>query len=282
MANVFVPAPVPPFPEATVDCDRCRECDFPTYDATLLKSIDFDVDLYGNVKPFEVHLCIATGKHDWRHTIEEEPQSGALAIHETLQANTGPLSAKERIVVTNTSLEPERETLVAGGADITVLSKAWVRVRNVTTDQMQAFVDRFVLDRPTTSIGLTRQLEVQSLPHRAVVLICSHNRRDARCGKTAPILHETFEEVLRERNLFYDPDEHESSDLVQVEYCSHVGGHKFAGNVLIYRRYEADDATRVESVWYGRVMPKHVPLIVDYTILHGEVLRPLLRGGMRW
>jgi (2Fe-2S) ferredoxin len=34
------------------------------------------------------------------------------------------------------------------------------------------------------------------------------------------------------------------------------------------------------SVWYGRVSPREVESIVTNTIVGGEVLAPLLRGGM--
>ncbi|KAG6911634.1 hypothetical protein DXG01_007884 [Tephrocybe rancida] len=54
---------------------------------------------------------------------------------------------------------------------------------------------------------------------------------------------------------------------------SHIGGHKFAGNCVIY-------TPQGSSVWYGRVSPHEVEPIVVNTIIHGLVLAPLLRGGL--
>ncbi|KAI6047120.1 Sucrase/ferredoxin-like-domain-containing protein [Pisolithus marmoratus] len=54
---------------------------------------------------------------------------------------------------------------------------------------------------------------------------------------------------------------------------SHVGGHKFAGNVIIYTPAGA-------SVWYGRVTSHHVESIVKNTVIGGCVLPPILRGGL--
>ncbi|KAL5508216.1 hypothetical protein ACEPAH_5835 [Sanghuangporus vaninii] len=54
---------------------------------------------------------------------------------------------------------------------------------------------------------------------------------------------------------------------------SHIGGHKFAGNVIIY-------FPQGSSVWYGRVTPHEVHAIVHHTILGGKVLPQLLRGGL--
>lgn len=51
---------------------------------------------------------------------------------------------------------------------------------------------------------------------------------------------------------------------------SHIGGHKFAGNVIVYPG----------GIWYGRVQPCHVPAIIDETCVKGEVLQPLLRGSI--
>jgi hypothetical protein len=54
---------------------------------------------------------------------------------------------------------------------------------------------------------------------------------------------------------------------------SHMGGHKYAGNCIIY-------TPQGSSVWYGRVTTHEVESIVVNTILGGLVLPPLLRGGM--
>ena len=63
---------------------------------------------------------------------------------------------------------------------------------------------------------------------------------------------------------------------------SHVGGHKFAGVVVIYRKF-FDLKTRrleVQGIWLGRIEPRHVPLIVEHTVAHGRVWPELLRGGI--
>jgi hypothetical protein len=66
---------------------------------------------------------------------------------------------------------------------------------------------------------------------------------------------------------------------IQVFGCSHVGGHKYAGNVVIYRPQWK------QGVWYGRVQPKDIPLIIEKTVLEGKVLGRFWRGGLpsgRW
>lgn len=55
------------------------------------------------------------------------------------------------------------------------------------------------------------------------MFICGHGGRDKRCGIIGPLLREQFAREFFRRCLDGD-----------VELISHIGGHKFAGNVIIY------------------------------------------------
>ncbi|GKD63800.1 probable amino acid permease 7 isoform X1 [Tanacetum coccineum] len=57
------------------------------------------------------------------------------------------------------------------------------------------------------------------------VFVCAHNSRDKRCGVCGPPLIEKFNEEIGVRGL---------KDQVFVSACSHVGGHKYSGNLTIY------------------------------------------------
>ena len=69
-----------------------------------------------------------------------------------------------------------------------------------------------------------------------------------------------------------------------VSLISHVGGHKWAGNVIIYfppdHRIPNGGVSELAGtgVWYGRVQPKHVEGIVEETIRRGRLIGELLRG----
>lgn len=66
-----------------------------------------ELPLYGGVRPFSVHICCATGRDDWAHTIEDvkgsiaQQVAGALKTHEVL------LSTKDRVVLSNISVDPK-------------------------------------------------------------------------------------------------------------------------------------------------------------------------------
>lgn len=70
-----------------------------------------------------------------------------------------------------------------------------------------------------------------------------------------------------------------------VASISHIGGHAFAGNVVIYipKQWKLRDRNVYsplagKGIWYGRVEPRHVWGIVEETIQKGRIIEELLRG----
>lgn len=126
-----------------------------------------------------------------------------------------------------------------------------------------------------------------------LVLICGHGGRDERCGKLGPILREEFEEKLQRQNvaLLHEAPVPEAAEIntevegyvptARVGMISHIGGHKWAGNVIIYipPSFSANPLAG-KGIWYGRVEPQHVEGIVGKTIMDGKVIKELFRGGI--
>ena len=127
--------------------------------------------------------------------------------------------------------------------------------------------------RESASPSSTHGLTSHPYPHDYLILICSHRHRDARCGISAPILKKEFEKQLRPLGLWRDlTDDREGG--ASVVYVNHVGGHKYAANVIIYRKTDG------QGIWLGRVTPQHVHGIVKHTVLEGKLVDPTqLRGG---
>lgn len=130
-------------------------------------------------------------------------------------------------------------------------------------------------------------------PHKYLILLCSQATRDIRCGQSAPLLRREFERHLRPLGLYRDMHDHRPGG-VGIYFISHVGGHKYSANVLVYRRevsVEGDGegmSTRdgigkeaAQCIWLARVRPEDCEGIVKYTILQGKVVKPdsQLRGG---
>jgi (2Fe-2S) ferredoxin len=65
-------------------------------------------------------------------------------------------------------------------------------------------------------------------------------------------------------------NERELTDGVTIHRTSHVGGHVFAGNVLIYPGGD----------WYGFVTPEDVPRLVEDHLVRGNIVTDRWRGRL--
>ena len=146
-----------------------------------------------------------------------------------------------------------------------------------------------------------------------LVIICGHGGRDARCGIMGPVLEAAFEGQLERVGIavqhgpievgpgparLADTTDAEAgpghsivsdsnTKTARVGMISHIGGHKFAGNVIIYLPpglTAADGSVHPLAgygVWYGRIEPQHVEGIVKETVLDGRVVTDHFRGAIR-
>ncbi|KAK8997211.1 hypothetical protein V6N11_020695 [Hibiscus sabdariffa] len=100
------------------------------------------------------------------------------------------------------------------------------------------------------------------------VFVCSHGSRDRRCGVCGPPLVSRFKEEIVLHGL---------QGRVSVSPCSHIGGHKYAGNVIIFGSNINGEVT---GHWYGYVTPDDVPTLLEWHIGKGEIIDALWRGQM--
>lgn len=164
-----------------------------------------------------------------------------------------------------------------------------------------------------TTPSIPPALSRRPCPHSALILLCSQRTRDARCGQSAPLLRKELERHLRPLGLYRDLDD-ERPGGVGIYFISHVGGHKYSANMMVYRRPDAfgldgarraageelrpvvrksaapaegkeeeeeEDVGAAQCIWLARVMPEDCENIVRYTVLQGKVVKPetQLRGG---
>lgn len=120
-----------------------------------------------------------------------------------------------------------------------------------------------------------RPFEKATQYRNPVVFICGHGTRDSRCGVLGPLLRDEFE---RHVNKIYDE---RSQAAPEIAIVSHIGGHVFAGNVIIYVPPSfSHHPLAGKGIWYGRVEPKHVEGILKTTVDKGKVIQELFRGGL--
>ncbi|BCS22260.1 sucrase/ferredoxin-like domain-containing protein [Aspergillus puulaauensis] len=258
------------------DCKKdCADC---TINYPSKVKVETSRPLYGHIKEFHTHVLVATGQSDWKEKVENERGSLMEAFNDSHGSKHG------RMMVSASNLRSPEDD---GGSDTkghgasVLLLPSFTFVDSVATGDVTEVIDRFI-DAPlskSSSDATVTQLPDSGLKSRPceydyVVLLCSHKRRDARCGITAPLIKRELERHLRPLGLHRDADD-ERPGGVGIFYVSHVGGHKFAANVLIYRKKEQ------QMIWLARVRPEHCEGVVNYTLLQGKVVHPdsQLRGG---
>ena len=108
-----------------------------------------------------------------------------------------------------------------------------------------------------------------------------------------PILESEFKNKLFASGLDILEDSPDQSSETKDGYgarvglISHIGGHKFAGNIIVYlppgltTKSGEKHALAGKGIWYGRVMPEHVEGIVRETIMEGNVIEDIFRGGVK-
>ena len=145
---------------------------------------------------------------------------------------------------------------------------------------------RFIREVLHSSKPLESGCDIESV----TVLICGHGGRDQRCGVLGPLLEQEFRRLLGNVGLLAHDLEvstslrEDSVEKVRVALVSHLGGHKWAGNVIIYFPPKHPVGDRLSplagrGIWYGRVEPKHVEGIINETIRGGKVIGELFRGA---
>lgn len=228
----------------------------------------------GSVKSHFKHILICAGSDParWAEEVTDVKESFAQLMQRALDSAKLPFAV--RLSLTDApSLDEHDRPLTAEEAeemesvDLILLPDA-IRVRSVHKEQFAEFATKLAewgrkqMDQAkaggdaasssSSSGSGSDSFPMSHTPHSGVTfLICSHKLRDKRCGIAGPILAREIDRVVSHSYSSEAPPT--PMHTIQV---SHIGGHKFAGNVIVYPT----------GVWYGRVLPCHVPhLLVRHT-----------------
>lgn len=101
------------------------------------------------------------------------------------------------------------------------------------------------------------------------ILVCGHYQRDERCG----LIGQDLIQVIKNKELGLNKN---------VGLISHIGGHKYAGNVILYNNYHSKNELGkrfLDCLWFGKVVPPNFPLLIEH-LENGMIPRELYRGGM--
>lgn len=201
--------------------------------------------LPGTVKLYHRHLLVATGSADWPEKIET---GGGF-----LQMLTKAISQRGADMSTLVKVTACDEPSPGPGYDILVFPDN-VRYQRVQESDISVLVEEQLVNQRVAAALLHQAMTQQ------YVVVCTHGRRDIRCGECGPPLVEALETTIAAQQL---------ADKMVVRGSSHVGGHMFAGNVLVYPTGD----------WYGYVTPADVPRLVEH-VAQNQIVKDLWRGRM--
>lgn len=280
----------------SIECGDCKQV--PRY----LK-IDREKSLPGTVKPYRRHIVFCGGQQQWPSKFGKEPTSIVFAFNQLVKQRSSPEEISYRVMVTMCDEEPsvrssesvsdhkseaesqavgketdeqaidapntsskEQEVVASTSSDAVpsdtspesydvLVFPDGVRYFGVTRSNLPDLVeDQLVREQACTNIAH------EILPSsRHWIFVCTHKRRDKRCGVVGQLVIEQLRKAIAVAGL---------EDCVRIAGTSHTGGHKFAGNVLVYPSGD----------WYGRVTPEEVPRLVHSHFLKKKVYAKLWRG----
>ncbi|MCJ1290950.1 hypothetical protein MMC34_002492 [Xylographa carneopallida] len=300
-------------PDCALDCASCTV----HYPAKF--SIDEEEKLYGMVKGWATHMLVATGKTDWVRDVQDEKGSVMEAVG---RWKGEPANGRLMLSASNMPVPAAHHGDYAKGAEPTtvLLLPAFTLVDNVTPQAVPDLIEHYISTSSTNTTPLIRPapalppdaspqpahtaptssqpsipaalppslFPTRPSPHSCLILLCSQKTRDARCGQSAPLLRRELERHLRSLGLYRDLHD-ERPGGVGIYFISHVGGHKFSANMMVYRRAgvgvdgkgKVADGEAGQCIWLARVRPEDCEGIVKFTVLQGKVVKPerQLRGG---
>jgi hypothetical protein len=137
-----------------------------------------------------------------------------------------------------------------------------IRYRRLTHFDVETFVEEVLVKDGEWLPGTAEALK------GSYAFVCAHGTRDRRCGVCGPAIINRFKEEIENNNL---------QGKVSVRPCSHIGGHKYAGNVIVFGSSITGEVT---GHWYGYVMPEDVPGLLEQHIEKGKIVDWLWRGQM--
>ncbi|KAI9155906.1 hypothetical protein H9P43_009037 [Blastocladiella emersonii ATCC 22665] len=285
-------ATVEEYPEDVdfADDDPCASCadpcaEHPQMSARLQAKVSTS-SMLGSVKPYSHHLVVCSGNtaHSWAARVETE---SALAravgkAADAMQTSTVVRPGVNRVLATvcdraSSAGSPGHYWDDAGNeiecADVMVFPDRVV-LTHVTAANAEAVITSYFAHgevRPDAFPDATCTAgapAVAPLDIEQCVLVCAHKKRDSRCGEAAPLLIRAFQEEV---------DAYESSATltphsVGIYGTTHIGGHKFAGTLIVYREREGH--------WYGRVRTCDVPILVREQLVDGKPVKKFWRGRM--
>jgi (2Fe-2S) ferredoxin len=207
-----------------------------------------------SVTHIDRHLIICDTS-EWVPKLEKEEGTFPYVLYRAIQQAKSDCQSTLEIKVTACQ-EPNESP-----DHVTVFvypERAKYLISRTDEEEVRSFAEIMVSVSPSAT-ALPERYSCSAIPWKKLILVCVHGSRDKRCGRAGPMV---IKELLAELQRRGVPEEE-----VAVRGSSHIGGHKYAGTLIVYPTGQ----------WYGFVTPKVVPELLN-CIERGEVLNRCFRG----
>ncbi|KAF2292270.1 hypothetical protein GH714_018340 [Hevea brasiliensis] len=213
-------------------------------------------NLAGTVDQYDRHVFVCfRGPDSWLPRVEDsETDLLPKLFSSAVKARKNDITIKTKVTICE-----EREGTEFERGDVLIFPDM-IKYKCLKDSDVDGFVDDVLVNGRPWASG------VQKLTG-SYVFVCAHGSRDKRCGVCGPVLIDKLKEGIESRGL---------REQVFVSACSHVGGHKYAGNLIVYN---PDSEGKIMGHWYGYVTPDDVPEILDQHIGQGVVIERIWRDG---
>lgn len=191
-------------------------------------------------------------QHGERHVFLcfKEPQSWPPQV-EAAESDRLPRNLAAAIKTRKNEMTKKTRLTICEGRDGTDSSNGdimifpdMVRYRGLTHFDVDAFVDEVLVQNQEWISGRPERL------FGTHIFVCAHASHDARCGISGPLIIGKFKDEISSRGL----------GDVFVRPCSHIGGHKYSGNLIIY---SSNATSEVKGYCYGYVTPDDVSIVLN-------------------
>ncbi|KAE8651264.1 altered inheritance of mitochondria protein 32 isoform X2 [Cucumis sativus] len=215
-------------------------------------------NLAGTVSAYERHVFLCYRSPEVWPTRVEDSDADLLPklLSSAIKAHKNEISFRTKLTICEAG-----EGTECSDGDVLIFPEM-VKYRGLKDKDVEMFVEDVLLNGKLWDSG------VYDVLAGSYIFVCAHGSRDKRCGVCGPVLVSKLKEEIELRGL---------KDQTYVYPCSHIGGHKYAGNLIIY---SPDSDGRIMGHWYGYVTPDDVPELLDKHIGKGEIVERLWRGRM--
>lgn len=175
------------------------------------KPTPYNPNLVGTVGYFNRSVIVCTGEADWPAKVVKTKGTFISKI-------VGEANSRDNIDGFPIYLACN-EASSGAGTDVYVYPDE-VKYIGLSDEDIPAFVeDQLVKGK------VSDRLKHISLHGKLHALVCTHATRDKRCGRSGPQVLTALQGLIKEKGV---------EDKVKADGCSHVGGHKYAGVVVVF------------------------------------------------